>query len=211
MSANRRSFLILTALAGFSACGCSALHAAPITNATANSNPNIEKVNFYSDSYKPTEEEAREEKSRKPVQVPESVRQEAGSWSEPVDAQIGTPYRKAGSNWSSGYHTGTDFAVSTGTPIKAIGAGVVIAAGWGGSYGNQVVIQHPSGRFSQYAHFSKLKVAAGAHVKTGQIIGLSGATGNVTGPHLHFEVRTGPGYGSDIDPIAFLRTKNVKL
>lgn len=130
----------------------------------------------------------------------------------PVDgATIGTNYKVAGSMWSSGYHTGTDFVVPTGTTIKSIAAGTVVSAGWGGAYGNQVVIQHADGRYSQYAHMSSLSVSAGQTVTEGQQIGLSGATGNVTGPHLHFEVRTTPDYGSDIDPVAYLRSHGVAV
>ncbi|MFJ4918986.1 peptidoglycan DD-metalloendopeptidase family protein [Streptomyces sp. NPDC088725] len=127
-----------------------------------------------------------------------------------IDA-IGTPYHQAGSSWASGYHTGVDFVVPSGTPIKAIGAGTVVTAGWGGSYGNQVVIQHPDGTYSQYAHMTSIGVSAGQTVGAGQQIGISGATGNVTGPHLHFEVRTGPDYGSDIDPVAYLRAHGVTV
>ncbi|MFG2433685.1 peptidoglycan DD-metalloendopeptidase family protein [Streptomyces sp. NPDC048508] len=130
----------------------------------------------------------------------------------PVDgATIGTNYKVAGSMWSSGYHTGTDFVVPTGTTIKSIAAGTVVSAGWGGAYGNQVVIQHADGRYSQYAHMSSLSVSAGQTVTEGQQIGLSGATGNVTGPHLHFEIRTTPDYGSDIDPVAYLRSHGVAV
>ncbi|MFE9987087.1 peptidoglycan DD-metalloendopeptidase family protein [Streptomyces sp. NPDC005381] len=130
----------------------------------------------------------------------------------PVDgAAIGTNYKVAGSMWSSGYHTGTDFVVPTGTTIKSIAAGTVVSAGWGGAYGNQVVIQHADGRYSQYAHMSSLSVSAGQTVTEGQQIGLSGATGNVTGPHLHFEIRTTPDYGSDIDPVAYLRSHGVAV
>ncbi|WP_327408464.1 LysM peptidoglycan-binding domain-containing M23 family metallopeptidase [Streptomyces sp. NBC_01281] len=130
----------------------------------------------------------------------------------PVDgATIGTNYKVAGSMWSSGYHTGTDFVVPTGTTIKSIAAGTVVSAGWGGAYGNQVVILHADGRYSQYAHMSSLSVSAGQTVTEGQQIGLSGATGNVTGPHLHFEIRTTPDYGSDIDPVAYLRSHGVAV
>lgn len=130
----------------------------------------------------------------------------------PVDgATIGTNYKVAGSMWSSGYHTGTDFVVPTGTTIKSIAAGTVVSAGWGGAYGNQVVIQHADGRYSQYAHMSSLSVSAGQTVTEGQQIGLSGATGNVTGPHLHFEIRTTPDYGSDVDPVAYLRSHGVAV
>ncbi|WP_327698927.1 LysM peptidoglycan-binding domain-containing M23 family metallopeptidase [Streptomyces sp. NBC_00459] len=126
-------------------------------------------------------------------------------------ATIGTAYHVSGSMWSSGYHTGVDFVVPTGTSLKAVGAGTVVSAGWGGAYGNQVVIQLADGYYAQYAHLSQLSVSAGQSVTEGQQIGLSGATGNVTGPHLHFEIRTTPDYGSDVDPVAYLRSKGVAV
>ncbi|MFZ4183818.1 peptidoglycan DD-metalloendopeptidase family protein [Streptomyces sp. R02] len=124
---------------------------------------------------------------------------------------IGTAYKVAGSMWSSGYHTGVDFSIPTGTSLKAVGAGTVVSAGWGGAYGNQVVIQLNDGHYAQYAHLSSLSVSAGQTVSAGQQVGLSGATGNVTGPHLHFEIRTTPDYGSDVDPISYLRSKGVSI
>ncbi|MEU6141799.1 LysM peptidoglycan-binding domain-containing M23 family metallopeptidase [Streptomyces sp. NPDC047081] len=124
---------------------------------------------------------------------------------------IGTGYHVAGSMWSSGYHTGVDFVVPTGTSLKAVGAGTVVSAGWGGAYGNQVVIKLADGYYAQYGHLSQLSVSAGQTVTEGQQIGLSGATGNVTGPHLHFEIRTTPDYGSDVDPVAYLRSKGVAV
>ncbi|MEU5043538.1 M23 family metallopeptidase [Streptomyces griseorubiginosus] len=126
-------------------------------------------------------------------------------------ATIGTGYHVAGAMWSSGYHTGVDFVVPTGTPLKAVAAGTVVSAGWGGAYGNQVVIKLNDGYYAQYAHLSQLSVSAGQTVSEGQQIGLSGATGNVTGPHLHFEIRTTPDYGSDVDPVAYLRSKGVAV
>lgn len=126
-------------------------------------------------------------------------------------ATIGTGYRVAGSMWSSGYHTGVDFVVPTGTSLKAVAAGTVVSAGWGGAYGNQVVIKLDDGYYAQYAHLSQLSVSAGQTVTEGQQIGLSGATGNVTGPHLHFEIRTTPDYGSDVDPVSYLRSKGVAV
>ncbi|CAM5613640.1 M23 family metallopeptidase [Streptomyces fumanus] len=124
---------------------------------------------------------------------------------------VGTPYHQSGSMWSSGYHTGTDFVVPTGTSLKAVGAGTVVSAGWGGAYGNQVVIKLADGYYAQYAHLSALSVSSGQTVTAGQQIGLSGATGNVTGPHLHFEIRTTPDYGSDVDPLAYLRAHGVSV
>jgi len=124
---------------------------------------------------------------------------------------IGTGYRVAGSMWSSGYHTGVDFVVPTGTTVKAVAAGTVVSAAYDGAYGNEVVIRHADGEYSQYAHMSQLSVSAGQTVTEGQQIGLSGATGNVTGPHLHFEIRTTPYYGSDVDPVAYLRSHGVTV
>ncbi|MFF9172750.1 peptidoglycan DD-metalloendopeptidase family protein [Streptomyces sp. NPDC014793] len=144
------------------------------------------------------------------VPAPQAV--PATGYTLPVAAPtIGTAYHVAGSMWSSGYHTGVDFVVPTGTPLKAVGAGTVVSAGWGGAYGNQVVIKLNDGYYAQYAHLSQLSVSAGQTVTPGQQVGLSGATGNVTGPHLHFEIRTTPDYGSDVDPVGYLRSHGVAL
>ncbi|WP_326654001.1 MULTISPECIES: transglycosylase family protein [unclassified Streptomyces] len=131
--------------------------------------------------------------------------------SAPVQASPGTPYGKPGSSWASGYHTGVDFPVPTGTAVQAVASGRVVSAGWGGAYGYQVVIRHADGKYSQYAHLSALTVRSGQQVSSGQRIARSGSTGNSSGPHLHFEVRTGPGYGSDIDPVAYLRSGGVSV
>ncbi|MET7528702.1 transglycosylase family protein [Streptomyces goshikiensis] len=149
----------------------------------------------------------------KPAPQPASAQQQpaAGVFSAPVDAGLGTSYRVEGSSWSSGYHTGVDFPVPTGTTVKSVGSGQIVSAGWAGAYGYQVVIRHSDGRYSQYAHLSALSVKAGQQVSGGQRIGRSGSTGNTTGPHLHFEMRTGPGYGTDIDPLAYLRGHGVRI
>ncbi|NNN33205.1 peptidoglycan DD-metalloendopeptidase family protein [Streptomyces sp. S3(2020)] len=141
----------------------------------------------------------------------EETKETGRSLVAPVDAPTGTPYHKAGSSWSKGYHTGVDFAVPTGTSVKAVAAGRVVSSGWAGSFGYQVVIRHADGRYTQYAHLSAISVKSGQGVGAGQRIGRSGSTGNSTGPHLHFEVRTGPGFGTDIDPVAYLRTGGVRL
>lgn len=146
--------------------------------------------------------------------VPESAGGPLSSegWTLPVNGPLGTPYHQKGSSWSSGYHTGVDFVVPTGTPVKAAGPGVVYSAGWAGPYGNQVIIRHDDGMYSQYAHLAKTPlVKAGQKVTGGQQIGVSGATGNVTGPHLHFEIRTGPAYGTDISPIPYLRKRGISV
>ncbi|MEV0695963.1 LysM peptidoglycan-binding domain-containing M23 family metallopeptidase [Streptomyces sp. NPDC050388] len=133
-------------------------------------------------------------------------------YSSPVPGGgLGTAYKVAGSMWSSGYHTGVDFAIPTGTSLKAVGPGTVVSAGWAGAYGNQVVIKLADGHYAQYAHLSSLSVSAGQAVSGGQQVGLSGSTGNSTGPHLHFEIRTTPNYGSDVDPVAYLGAKGVSI
>ncbi|MFJ2961484.1 peptidoglycan DD-metalloendopeptidase family protein [Streptomyces collinus] len=152
------------------------------------------------------------ETAAKPAAAKPAAEGNASGYALPVDgATVGTPYRMSGSMWSSGYHTGVDFVVPTGTSLKAVGAGTVVSAGWGGAYGNQVVIKLNDGHYAQYAHLSQLSVSAGQTVTAGQQVGLSGATGNVTGPHLHFEIRTTPDYGSDVDPVAFLRSHGVSV
>ncbi|WP_405609124.1 peptidoglycan DD-metalloendopeptidase family protein [Streptomyces sp. NBC_01508] len=132
-------------------------------------------------------------------------------YTAPVDGGTSTAYRAAGGSWSSGYHTGVDFSAASGTTVKAVGPGTVVSAGWAGSYGNEVVIKHDDGQYSQYAHLSSLAVSPGQSVGGGDRIGLSGSTGNSTGPHLHFEIRTGPSYGSDVDPLAYLRGHGVSI
>jgi murein DD-endopeptidase MepM/ murein hydrolase activator NlpD len=124
----------------------------------------------------------------------------------PSKFKITTVYRRPGKHWSCGYHTGVDFAVPTGTPIYAAGSGKVLesatSVSWGSSYGTSAVIDHGSGQRAVYAHLSKLLVKKGDIVTEGQLIGMSGNTGNSTGPHLHFEVRVSPWKyaNKDIDP-----------
>lgn len=173
-----------------------------------------------SDSAKSSSDSAKSSQSSEASQAAESkattttqtAQSSASGFTAPVSgAGVGTAYKVAGSMWSSGYHTGVDFVVPTGTSLKAVGAGTVVSAGWAGAYGNQVVIQLADGHYAQYAHLSSLSVSSGQSVTAGQQVGLSGTTGNSTGPHLHFEIRTTPDYGSDVDPVAYLRAQGVSL
>ncbi|MEU3714073.1 M23 family metallopeptidase [Streptomyces catenulae] len=140
----------------------------------------------------------------------QSAKKAANAWVKPVDNYtLGSTFGIAGSHWSHN-HSGQDFVVPTGTAVKAVHNGTVVKAGPNGggdgpAYGNAIVIKHANGMYTQYAHLSQIKVSVGQTVKTGELIGLSGSTGNSTGPHLHFEVRTGPNYGSGIEPTGFLR------
>lgn len=140
----------------------------------------------------------------------------APAWVKPVTKYTLTAsFAQGGAMWSA-KHSGQDFAVPIGTQVKAAGAGVVVKAGPNGggdgpAYGNAIVIKHNNGKYSQYAHLSKINVNVGAKVKTGQNIAKSGNTGNSSGPHLHFEIRTTPNYGSALNPMAFLRSAGVNL
>ncbi|MGW1885498.1 M23 family metallopeptidase [Streptomyces sp. NPDC001970] len=134
----------------------------------------------------------------------------AASYSLPTSSYtITSTFGQAGSMWSSGYHTGLDFAAPTGTPAKAVHGGTVKSAGWSGSYGYRVVLELEDGTEIWYAHLSSMTVSAGQTVTTGETIGRVGATGNVTGPHLHLEVHTAGGTG--IDPAAWLRDKGQSI
>lgn len=86
-------------------------------------------------------------------------------------------------------HEGTDYAASTGTPVMAAGDGTVIRAGRAGGYGNLVEIRHRNGITTRYAHLSRIRTRVGARVTQEQVIGLVGATGLASGPHLHYEFR----------------------
>lgn len=129
----------------------------------------------------------------------------------PASGPVSAGYGIRGSRWASGHHTGVDFAVPIGTSVRAAAPGTVVAAGWGGAFGYQVIIRHADGLYTHYAHLSALTVRTGQSVEAGHRIARSGSTGNATGPHLHFEVRTGPRYGSDIDPLAYLRSHGVSV
>ncbi|GAA1359426.1 M23 family metallopeptidase [Streptomyces beijiangensis] len=132
----------------------------------------------------------------------------AASFALPVSSYTLTShFGDAGSMWSSGYHTGLDFAAPTGTPIKAVHSGTVKSAGWSGSYGYRTVLLLDDGTELWFCHQSSLNVSAGQKVSTGDVIGRVGATGNVTGPHLHLEVR--PGGGDPIDPMAWLQARGI--
>jgi murein DD-endopeptidase MepM/ murein hydrolase activator NlpD len=108
-------------------------------------------------------------------------------------------------------HLGIDFAAPAGTPIQAVGAGTVFAAGWlYTGYGISVVIDHGSGIFTHYAHASDLLVSPGQAVGPGQPIALEGSTGDSTGPHLHFEVHQG-WLWNQIEPASWLRGQGVAI
>ena len=153
---------------------------------------------------------AKKEREAKERAAREAERKRLNTYVAPItDSSVSTGYQTGGGMWSSGSHTGIDFHAASGTTVHAVGSGTVVEAGWGGAYGNNVVIKMNDGTYTQYGHMSSLGVTVGQAVTPGQQIGLSGSTGNSSGPHLHFEARTGEDYGTDIDPIAYLRSHDV--
>jgi murein DD-endopeptidase MepM/ murein hydrolase activator NlpD len=135
----------------------------------------------------------------------------AEDWVAPVETYaMSAGFGSGGARWAN-RHTGQDFAVPVGTPVRSVGAGRVAAVSCGGAFGIAVVVGHPGGYYTQYAHLSSVAVDQGERVRPGQWIGLSGSTGNSTGPHLHFEVRVTPHLGSGVDPVPWLATRGVRL
>ncbi|MFD0316071.1 M23 family metallopeptidase [Streptomyces flavalbus] len=134
-----------------------------------------------------------------------------GAWVAPVETyELSAGFGSGGARWAH-RHTGQDFAVPIGTPVRAVGDGRVAKVACGGAFGMQIVVQHPGGYYTQYAHLASAAVDPGERVRTGQWIGQSGSTGNSTGPHLHFEVRVTPELGSGVDPVAWLAARGVRL
>jgi murein DD-endopeptidase MepM/ murein hydrolase activator NlpD len=106
------------------------------------------------------------------------------------------------------FHTGVDISASWGTPVHAAADGVIYDAEYtGGGYGKLVIIDHGNGMRTWYAHLSRIEVVPGQEIRRGEIVGYSGATGRVTAPHLHFEVRVG---GTPVNPYPYL-TRSVML
>ncbi|MFU8871870.1 M23 family metallopeptidase [Micromonospora sp. SL4-19] len=144
----------------------------------------------------------------KPKPKPTKTTKPKPAWVIPMaGAEITSCY---GQRWGT-LHAGIDFAMPDGTPIHAAAAGTVVKAGNAGDgYGNSVFIDHHNGYLTHYAHQSRLIVSVGDKVSAGQIIGYEGATGDATGPHLHFEVHKGAMW-NQIDPAPFLRARGINV
>jgi murein DD-endopeptidase MepM/ murein hydrolase activator NlpD len=106
------------------------------------------------------------------------------------------------------YHSGTDFRAKIGTPIIASNDGKIVLAKRRFYAGGSIIIDHGHGIYSCYYHMSRFDVKEGEMVKKNQVIGLSGDTGRVTGPHLHFSIRVG---GLQVDPLQFIELVNNKI
>jgi len=114
-----------------------------------------------------------------------------------ISSRYGWRYGAYGSDQHGGY----DIAGRYGSPIVATGNGTVVYAGWDGSYGNMVMIEHAFGWTTVYGHCSKVAVSVGDRVKRGEVVGFIGSTGKSTGPHVHYEVRIG---GKTVNPYYYL-------
>ncbi|MFV2119099.1 M23 family metallopeptidase, partial [Streptomyces sp. Act-28] len=148
------------------------------------------------------------------VEQPDGARGADRPWVAPVSEadgyELSAGFDSTGKYWAH-RHTGQDFAVDVGTPVRSIGAGRVHAVSCGGPFGIEVVVRHTNGWYSQYAHLASTAVEQGQRVVAGQWVGQAGTTGNSTGPHLHFEVRVTPHLGSGVDPLSWLREHGVEL
>ncbi|HIA7122758.1 M23 family metallopeptidase [Campylobacter lari] len=131
-----------------------------------------------------------------------------GNFAYPLESKITSAFGKARlfNDTLKSYHSGTDFRAASGTKIYASNGGIVRIASNRYYAGNSVVIDHGYGIYSQYYHLSKLNVKAGQKVKKGELIGLSGASGRVTGPHLHFGILVN---GVQVDPLDFIAKFNA--
>jgi len=129
-------------------------------------------------------------------------------WVLPVSPSITTAEFGDYGLWAS-YHTGLDFNGAEGQSIMAIAGGTVTSVGYDGSYGNKTVVTHEDGTEIWYCHQSSFGVSEGDTVRAGEVIGAIGSTGNVTGSHLHLEVR--PGGGDPVDPHAAFAVHGVNL
>jgi murein DD-endopeptidase MepM/ murein hydrolase activator NlpD len=125
----------------------------------------------------------------------------------PVDGSVSAGYGWRVNPWPE-FHKGIDLAADYGTPVHAAADGVVRAVGWDGGFGNKVDVDHENGYHTWYAHLSRFAVAVGQHVRKGETIAYVGATGEATGPHLHYQVMLG---GQAIDPYPYLNGVPAKV
>jgi murein DD-endopeptidase MepM/ murein hydrolase activator NlpD len=119
----------------------------------------------------------------------------------PVHGPLTSPYGLRFRGIRPEIHRGVDIAVPTGTPVHAMADGRVRFAGVERGYGNVVWLDHGGGVLTVYAHLSAIRVHAGEKVDGGDVVGLSGSSGDATGPSLHFEIWR---WGREVDPVPLL-------
>ena len=119
----------------------------------------------------------------------------------PVEAPLSSPYGLRWEGWLPGVHRGVDLAVPSGTEVRAMAPGRVRFAGTMRGFGRVVWLEHGSAVLSVYAHLSAIRVETGEAVEGGEVLGLSGSSGNAQRPHLHFEIWR---WGREVDPVPLL-------
>lgn len=160
-------------------------------------------------------EEQNEERTQALTQFRSQVAKQAkrirlNAWELPITAgvyHLSAGFGAASYLWSH-LHTGLDFAAPIGTPIHAVAGGVVTEVGYDGAYGNKTVVTLEDGTEIWYCHQNSLAVNVGDVLRSGDLVGYVGNTGNTTGPHLHLEVR--PGGGDPVDPFNALVANGVQ-
>ena len=135
----------------------------------------------------------------------ESGASHPGHWPLDVEGFVTRGQVRAGESGVGESHPGIDIAVPVGTPVRAAGGGAVSAAGTDPNYGLYVLLRHPDGYETLYGHASRLLVAEGEQVASGQVIALTGNSGRSTAPHLHFEIRH---EGKSVDPLTLVKEGN---
>ena len=129
---------------------------------------------------------------------------------QPIDSKITSSFGKARvyNNTLKGYHSGTDFRAKVGTPILVANDGKVVLVKDRFYSGGSIIVDHGYGLYTCYYHMSKFNVKVGQMVKKSQVIGLSGVSGRVTGPHLHYSIRAG---GIQVDPLQITNLLNKEI
>lgn len=142
--------------------------------------------------------------AKQPIKLDIPVKSSGSTYRWPLMGRINSPFgwRQHPLTKRRDFHTGIDIKGDRGTLIKGAGDGKVAYSGWMGGYGKVIVIDHANGQSTLYAHCSSLLVPKGASVSKGQDIARVGTTGRTTGPHLHFEVRSG---NSPVNPLKYLK------
>jgi murein DD-endopeptidase MepM/ murein hydrolase activator NlpD len=149
------------------------------------------------------------QREARPAPVQKRVTIAPITWTSPISGyRLTGRFGDRSSMWSSGVHTGLDFAAPSGTPIRSIAAGVVKEASYDGAYGYKTVVTIPGGGEVWYCHQQRLAVSKGQRLSPGQVVGYVGTTGNVTGAHLHMEIRYGD---RPVDPASVLAREGVGL
>lgn len=173
-----------------------------------------ERIRLAEIARKKAEEAARLEAERRKAAdaAKDGGSQVVGGWARPVYGWISSHfgYRVHPIYGTYRLHTGTDIAAGCGAPISAAASGTVIYAGWNGTYGNFVLINHGDGITTGYAHILNggIRVGYGQTVAAGQTIAVVGSTGASNGCHLHYEVRIN---GGAVDPVPFMRDRGISL